>query len=227
MKLKSEEYCGRRFNSLKALDKHMMTSEQHEKTISPSPQNCVKSNQGPWCERTFKNKNAAQAHVYRASRDGECQGQKLKDKNLLMRGKKVMSDDSYCCKNCQIEFDSLQAYHLHIRLHGNPSSKLVNSPSELEQDGGIWRSQAEPEKASDGKQHRRTIKKSTNGTRVNIKRTNSASAIGKTSPKDHQTGAVLRAMTLHFLMLDKSMPWIPLMQRAHQHHVAAQQQAQD
>ena len=138
-----------------------------------------------------------------------------------------MSDDSYCCKNCQIEFDSLQAYHLHIRLHGNPGSKLVNSPSELEQDGGIWRSQAEPEKASDGKQHRRTIKKSTNGTRVNNKRTNSASAIGKTSPKDHQTGAVLRAMTLHFLMLDKSMPWIPLMQLAHQHHVAAQQQAQD
>ena len=102
MKLKSEEYCGRRFKSLKALDKHMMTSEQHEKTISPSPQNCVKSNQCPWCERTFKNKNAAQAHVYRASRDGECQGQKLKDKNLLMRGKKVMSDDSYCCKKCQI-----------------------------------------------------------------------------------------------------------------------------
>ena len=39
--------------------------------------------------------------------------------------------------------------------------------------------------------------------------------------------AVLRAMTLHFYMLDKSQPWIEPMQQAHQQHVAAQQLAQE
>ena len=66
MKLKNEEYCGRRFRFQKALDVHMMKSDQHEIPKGISPQMMVKSNQCPWCERIFKNRNAAKAHAYRS-----------------------------------------------------------------------------------------------------------------------------------------------------------------
>ena len=183
MKLKNEEYCGRRFRSQKALDVHMMKSDQHEIPKGISPQMIVKSNQCPWCERIFKNRNAAKAHAYRSFRDEGCQQQKLKDKELFMRGKRVTSDDNFKCVYCNKEFDSLKDYHRHTRTHGSPGSKLSYTLSELQQDV-VWKPKVGPEKACNGRQSTRQAAKGLGSTRSRLKRAASHDSSGEAGTKN-------------------------------------------
>ena len=143
----------------------------------------VKSNQCPWCERIFKNRNAAKAHAYRSFRDEGCQQQKLKDKELLMRGKRVTSDDNFKCVYCDKEFDSLKDYHRHTRTHGSPGSKLSYILSELQQDV-VWKPKIGPEKACNGRQSTRKATKGSGSTRSRLKRAASHDSNGEAGTKN-------------------------------------------
>ena len=130
-KFKNEEICGRCFNRQKDFNKHMMKSLQHEETPMPSGTAFVCSNQCPWCHRVFNNNLAAESHVTRAFKAGKCQNAKIKDKNLMMRGQRIKSDDICFLKFCEVNFDNLEEYNKHVSLHGKPGSGLFLQPRYL------------------------------------------------------------------------------------------------
>ena len=107
---KNGEYCGERFDTIKALRCHQRHAEKHDDCLSFL--SLVTEPVCPWCSSCFSSLQAARNHVDHSMRFGTCHTDAAVHIVKHFQTKKEM-----ICKMCGEEFDDILVYNRHIRQY--------------------------------------------------------------------------------------------------------------